>query len=111
MLEGEYEWLSAVVSNLADDNTKLVYADWLQEHGDEDRAEFLRKFVAAAETMNEFDFPLPKFKHTEEWFELIGYQLLFELARIGVWDMNEQFTRLARPALRMRKKKSNPSAF
>jgi uncharacterized protein (TIGR02996 family) len=37
MLDGEYEWLAAVVANLADDNTKLVYADWLQEQGDADR--------------------------------------------------------------------------
>jgi uncharacterized protein (TIGR02996 family) len=47
MLDGEYEWLSAVVANLADDNTKLVYADWLQERGDNDRATFLRAIVAS----------------------------------------------------------------
>jgi uncharacterized protein (TIGR02996 family) len=34
--------LRAVVANPDDDAPRLVYADWLDEHGDPDRAEFIR---------------------------------------------------------------------
>lgn len=33
---------AAIRANPDDDTPRLVYADWLQEHGDEDRAEFIR---------------------------------------------------------------------
>lgn len=32
----------AICANPDEDTPRLVYADWLQEHGDEDRAEFIR---------------------------------------------------------------------
>jgi uncharacterized protein (TIGR02996 family) len=34
--------LAVILANPDDDTPRLVYADWLQEHGDEDRAEFIR---------------------------------------------------------------------
>src|SRR5688572_5456689 len=34
--------LRAIIDNPADDAPRLVYADWLDEHGDPDRAEFIR---------------------------------------------------------------------
>ncbi|HYT94537.1 MAG TPA: TIGR02996 domain-containing protein [Gemmataceae bacterium] len=40
--------LQAVVENPADDAVRLVYADWLEEHGDVDRAEFIRVQVQRA---------------------------------------------------------------
>jgi uncharacterized protein (TIGR02996 family) len=104
MLDGEREWLSAAVANLADDNTKLVYADWLDEHGDADRAAFLRKFVAAAKTMQAEDFPKPKKKYGEEWLELIGFRLLHGLAEEELPKLKKPVLKLARPALRMVKK-------
>jgi uncharacterized protein (TIGR02996 family) len=39
--------LAAIRDNPNDDTPRLVYADWLQEHGDEDRAEFIRLQCAA----------------------------------------------------------------
>ncbi len=104
MLDGEGEWLAAVVANLADDNTKLVYADWLQERGDSNRAAFLRKFVAAASTMNADDFPKPKKKYGEEWLELIGFRLLEAAAREDFPELKKPMLKLARPALRMLRK-------
>ena len=103
MLDGEYDWLSAVVANLADDNTKLVYADWLQEQGDSDRAAFLRKFAEAARTMKA-DFPKPKKKYGEEWLELIGFRLLEVAAREDFPELKKALLKLARPSLRMLKK-------
>jgi uncharacterized protein (TIGR02996 family) len=35
-------FLADIVANPADDTPRLVYADWLDEHGDGDRAEFIR---------------------------------------------------------------------
>jgi uncharacterized protein (TIGR02996 family) len=40
--------LRAVQENQDDDAPRLVYADWLEEHGDAERAEFIRAQVAAA---------------------------------------------------------------
>ena len=34
--------LSAIAANLDDDLPRLAYADWLDEHGQADRAEFIR---------------------------------------------------------------------
>ena len=39
---------SAIRANPDDDTPRLVYADWLQENGDEDRAEFIRVQCALA---------------------------------------------------------------
>jgi uncharacterized protein (TIGR02996 family) len=40
--------LQAVCENPDDDTPRLVYADWLDDHGDPDRAEFIRLQVALA---------------------------------------------------------------
>jgi uncharacterized protein (TIGR02996 family) len=34
--------LQAILAEPEDDSVRLVYADWLDEHGDQDRAEFIR---------------------------------------------------------------------
>src|SRR5579872_702669 len=34
--------LRAILENPADDSARLVYADWLDEHGQSERAEFIR---------------------------------------------------------------------
>ena len=47
MNDGE-RLLAAVLREPGDDNVRLVYADWLQEHGDEARAEFIRVQVEIA---------------------------------------------------------------
>jgi uncharacterized protein (TIGR02996 family) len=40
--------LRAIVANPDDDAPRLVYADWLQEHGDEAQAEFIREGIRLA---------------------------------------------------------------
>jgi uncharacterized protein (TIGR02996 family) len=37
--------LAAIVAEPDDDTPRLVYADWLQEHGDEEQAEFIRESI------------------------------------------------------------------
>jgi uncharacterized protein (TIGR02996 family) len=40
--------LAAIIADPDDDTPRLVYADWLQENGDEDRAEFIRVQIERA---------------------------------------------------------------
>src|SRR5205823_6909699 len=42
--------LAAVIDSPADDAPRLVYADWLDEHGQSDRAEFVRVQCRLAHT-------------------------------------------------------------
>jgi uncharacterized protein (TIGR02996 family) len=41
-------FLQAILENPDDDTPRLIYADYLDEHGDPDRAEFIRVQVALA---------------------------------------------------------------
>src|SRR5579884_3843833 len=41
-------FLDDIVANIDDDTPRLVYADWLTEHGQDDRAEFIRVQVQRA---------------------------------------------------------------
>ena len=104
MHDGERHWISQVVADLADDDLKLVYADWLEERGDE-RAAFLRAFVGASHSMARGDFPKPT-GLPEEWLELIGFRLLERAAAKEFPELKGPMLRLARPALRMVKAKA-----
>src|SRR4051794_41142036 len=101
LLAGERNWMANILSDLSDDATKLVYADWLEEHGDS-RSDFLRGFVKATGSMNPSDFPHGK-GLPEEWLELIGYRLLKRVADKKLPELKDRVLRLARPALRMKK--------
>lgn len=52
-MDEETAFLAAICANPADDTARLVYADWLQEQGQEERAEFIRVQVAIARTSAE----------------------------------------------------------
>jgi uncharacterized protein (TIGR02996 family) len=56
MADAEREGLlRAIIENPEDDTPRLVYADWLEEHGDPDRAEFIR--IGCQKEREEFDSP------------------------------------------------------
>ena len=40
-------FVSAILDNPADDTVRLVFADWLDEHGEPERAEFIRAILGA----------------------------------------------------------------
>lgn len=103
---GEADWLARIVANLADDDLKLVYADWLEDRGDE-RARFVRDFVAAARTMHEDDFPAAV-DQPEEWVDLLGDRLLRLAAEHDEGQFKDRLLRLARPALRYREVEEPP---
>ena len=45
-MSDEAAFLEALKANPADDTTRLVYADWLDEHGEPAKAEYLRLVAA-----------------------------------------------------------------
>jgi uncharacterized protein (TIGR02996 family) len=47
--------LAAVIAESADDLPRLAYADWLEEHGDDARAEFIRVQVRLGRGCNVCD--------------------------------------------------------
>jgi uncharacterized protein (TIGR02996 family) len=52
---GYEPFLRAICENPEDDTARLVYADWLDESGDGDRAEFIRLQVAQADKPRLYD--------------------------------------------------------
>lgn len=45
----ELAFLEAVIANPDEDDTRLIYADWLEEQGDSSRAEFIRAQITLAQ--------------------------------------------------------------
>src|SRR4051794_10352800 len=67
--------LSGILADPEDDGPRLVYADWLEEHGEADRAEFIRLQCRLATTgeddpqraaLQERAYSLEA-EHREEW--------------------------------------------
>src|ERR1700738_3753443 len=47
-MPGDDAFLADILTRPADDAPRLVYADWLDDHGDPDRAEFIRVQIELA---------------------------------------------------------------
>ena len=108
-LNGEQELLAAVIQDLNNDAAKLVYADWLEEHSDS-RAQFLREYVAASQTMDAAAFPaidsIPE--RYADWAHMIGCSFsralsqqsqAFTNAGQDVKQLREQLLNAAVPSL------------
>ena len=65
----EQAFLNALKANPADDTTRLVYADWLDEHGDPLRAEFIRVQCELATGRGEY--PARKALWVRQWDLLV----------------------------------------
>ncbi len=50
--EDQEALLQGIIENPRDDARRLIYADWLEEHNDETRAEFIRTQVAKAKAID-----------------------------------------------------------
>ncbi|MFM8273267.1 MAG: TIGR02996 domain-containing protein, partial [Gemmata sp.] len=55
MLSDRAALVAAVCANPAEDTPRLVFADWLQESGEPERAEFVRAQCALARAEDEYD--------------------------------------------------------
>ena len=72
-------FISAILDNPDDDTARLVFADWLQEHGEPERAEFIRCQIEAAklpEPKREKSKPAKRAaallkKHEAEWRKVV----------------------------------------
>ncbi|VTU01982.1 ---NA--- : : Ribosomal_L12 [Gemmataceae bacterium] len=53
-MSDEAAFLDALAANPADDTARLVYADWLDEHGEPAKAEYLRLVVALARAETDY---------------------------------------------------------
>src|SRR4051812_980295 len=101
-LPGELPLLSAVVSSPDDDQIKLVYADWLEEH-DDPRGAFLRQFIDAVQTGKQ----LPSGRGIPSaWQEMTGLSLLRRLCKGGLAEHRATIMALAQPALALETKAS-----
>ncbi|MCA9174186.1 MAG: DUF1963 domain-containing protein [Planctomycetales bacterium] len=99
LLPDERPFLDKVVDEPLNDEARGVYADWLDERGDQ-RGEFLRQLTAAGHTLQVADFPDPA-EIASAWLELVGHPLLLDLADCEDKSIREAALPLARPALRM----------
>lgn len=76
-------FLKALAENPDDVTTRLVYADWLDEHGEHEEADFQRKWVAAREWLVKLchdNNPAPE----EQDDSYISYERLMALAREAI---------------------------
>ena len=94
-LPGEADILANVLADLSDHDAKLVYADWLEEHGDK-RGPLLREFVTAYRAGKR----LPKVTSAPKpWRDLVGITLIAKLRGTPLEPRANQLLALARPAL------------
>ncbi len=94
----EVALLTGIVADLRNDLPKLIYADWLDDRGD-DRGEFLRLFVHAYHTGKEP--PEPSACTPGPWLALTGCELLAGLRRYDLTHLTAPLLRLARPVIVM----------
>jgi uncharacterized protein (TIGR02996 family) len=94
-LPGEMDLLAAVVADPADDQVKLVYADWLEER-DDPRGTFLRKFVQAVQKGKK---PPAGAGISAAWQEVAGLSLLRRLCAAGLAEHRARIMALAPPTL------------
>lgn len=86
--------LRAICDNPDDDTPRLVFADWLQEHGEEDRAEFIRlqvRFAALLRHAIPDNEELAR-RARELWFRH-GQRWLMELPQIPGITWHDAFFR------------------
>ncbi len=74
-------FLQAVLADPDDDVVRLVYADWLEEHGNPDRAEFIRVQIELAR-LDEDDLRRPYLEYRERTLE---YDRFGEWPELASW--------------------------
>src|SRR5215207_10420738 len=82
--------LAAIIANPDEDTVRLVYADWLDENGDSERAEFIRLQVAQADKPRMYD--ADHFR-AEALFRKNGEAWLAELPKLHGIEWEDTFRR------------------
>jgi uncharacterized protein (TIGR02996 family) len=73
-------FLRAILENPADDGVRLIYADWLEEHGHVERAEFLRLQIAQREEGRQRELLA---RHTASWFRAVLPVCSWQVRSVG----------------------------
>lgn len=94
-LPGEADVLANVLADLSDHDAKLVYADWLEEHGDK-RGPLLRKFVTAYRAGKK---PPPPTAAPRPWRDLLGLTLIEKLRGNELAAQTDKLLALAKPSI------------
>jgi uncharacterized protein (TIGR02996 family) len=83
-------FLKALKKNEDDTTARLVYADWLDEHGEHEEADRMRKWDAAKAWLVKFceAHNPPDEGDEDEWF--ISYETLVELGREAVGSVDKK---------------------
>jgi uncharacterized protein (TIGR02996 family) len=107
-LDGEYQFISAIVSDLRDEGPKLIYADWLEERGDP-RSRFVRELVSAARSLSA-ETKLPKGgSYPRAWTNMLGVPLLKGIIEYDLVDVKDAILSLARPIVTITTKPTKDS--
>lgn len=96
-LPGEESVLATIVDDLTSTAKLGVYADWLKENGDEERATFVRQYASALESGEGFpdSSDLPR-----AWLGITGALLVQACCENGLTDERMTLLELAKPSLR-----------
>jgi uncharacterized protein (TIGR02996 family) len=83
-------FLNALAHNEDDTATRLVFADWLEEHGEHEEADRQRKWPAAKEWLARFcrDHNPPP-DHSDPIEQVISYEELIETGRATIEEADE----------------------
>ncbi len=84
-------FLKALAENEDDTTTRLVYSDWLEEHGEHEEADRQRKWSAAKEWLVRFcrdHNPLPD-EDEDDYERVIPYEELIELGLEAIAEADE----------------------
>jgi uncharacterized protein (TIGR02996 family) len=79
-------FLADIVANPEDDAPRLIFADWLEDHGDPDRAEFIRTQIELAR-LDEDATDRPKLERREQ--VLLAENRERWLAELPAWARKE----------------------
>jgi uncharacterized protein (TIGR02996 family) len=80
------QFLRALAEDEDDTATRLVYSDWLEEHGEHEEADRQRKWPAAKQWLVVFCRD-----HNSSYEQVITYEDLLELGRAAVEQAHEEW--------------------
>ena len=93
----ELAFLGQIADCPTDDSARIIYADWLEERGDQ-RASLLRQFLEAFRARA----ALPALDDVSPaWADLTGLRIMQKIAEAGLSDWRDELLVHARPALRL----------
>lgn len=105
LLPEEDQYLASVLQDLTNTSALGIYADWLEDQGDEDRSLFVRSYSQSLQSGSDFpepaDFPIA-------WLDIIGYRIAKACCENSLADERFHLLKLAQPALKFDEESDYP---